>query len=109
MNYKAIDIRLAKSISEVLCYFDFEKAATIMRAIDIAWELDGGEDRTPTAEDIRDYCYDLLWNTLERALEQSEDFYYCEGRSGLRAEYHNPKVGNPYMTLIYKPVAWGDY
>ena len=109
MNYKTIDIRLAKSISEVLCYFDFERAATLMRADDVAWDLDGGEERTPTAQDIRDYCYDLLWSTLETALDKSEDFYFCEGRSGLRAEYHDPRTGNPYMSLIYKPVAWGDY
>ncbi len=101
-----IEKSIAKSISEIMACFDFDKCAKILEAIDQKFEIEGIE-KYASSFDLREWAVDALWEAVQKGKEECSDEYFVEARGILRAEFIDDKE-KPFCILSFIPERWGD-
>lgn len=101
-----IEKSIAKSISEIMTCFDFDKCAKILEAIDQKFEIDGIE-KYASSFDLREWAADALWEAVSKGKKENAEEYFVESRGSLRAEFVADKKA-PYCILSFIPERWGD-
>lgn len=101
-----IEKSIAKSISEIMACFDFDKCAKILETIDQRYEIEGIE-KYANSSDLREWAVDALWEAVQKGKKENANEYFVESRGSLRAEYIADKE-KPFCILSFIPERWGD-
>lgn len=101
-----IEKSIAKSISEIMTCFDFDKCAKILETIDQRYEIEGIE-KYANSSDLREWAVDALWEAVQKGKKENANEYSVESRGSLRAEYIADKE-KPFCILSFIPERWGD-
>ena len=100
-NSNDVPLSLAKSISEIMAWFDFAKVAEIESA---AFNRKAENEDNTLEGEIKDFALEGLWECAEEFSKRKSDGW-IEGKYGLRFEYfHDEK--EPSMCLKYIPIQW---
>ena len=101
-----IEKSIAKSISEIMACFDFDKCAKILEAIDSKFVIEGIE-KYANSLDLREWAEGALWEAVQKGKEENAEEYFVEARGFLRAEFIADKE-KPFCILSFIPERWGD-
>lgn len=100
-----IPIETAKSITEVLTCFDFEKVAEILQCMDVHIDSeDRGPDVLVSTQDVKDRADKLIWELIEAWDKNDRPEDWTIGPSGpckLQASIYKGKV-----SLSFIPEEW---